>query len=159
VHVRPTAGLSTRLIAIGVAPFVGGFILSRCKPAAPIVGLIPCPVHAITGVPCPACGGTRTFTALAEGGSPWRAGNTPLVLYAALLTLVGVVLRASPKRRRKAAEECVSGALQEMRCRPGLTVAIALLVALPPWIAALRMDGGRSGAGDGHSPRADETRC
>jgi len=158
-YVRPSAGLSTRLIAIGVAPFVGGFILSRFKPAAPMVRLIPCPVRAVTGVPCPACGGTRTFTSLAQGGSPWRSGNAPLVLYAALLTVAGVALRASPKKRRAVAEECVSGALEEMRRRPGLTIAFALLVALPPWIAALRMEGAPSSTGERHFPRVDAQQC
>ena len=154
---RRTFGLSTRLIALGVTPFIGGFVLSRFGRAASTLSLLPCPVRAVTGVPCPACGGTRTFTALAEGRSAWRKGNAPLVLYAAGLTLAGIALRAAPRRRRDKVEAGVAGLLEEMRRRPGLTVGMALLVALPPWIAALRMEGGRSGASDSH--RAKGARC
>ncbi len=134
-------GLSARLFVLGLAPFIGGWVLSRSRRTAATLRLVPCPVRAVTGLPCPACGGTRTFTALAEGRSAWRSGNAPLVLYAAGLTVAGVVLRVAPKSLRREIVAGVAGALEEMRRRPGPTIAIALLAALPPWIAALRMDG------------------
>jgi hypothetical protein len=71
--------------------------------------------------------------------------------------LAGIALRAAPRRRRAKVEAGVAGLFEQMQRRPGLTIGIALLVALPPWIAALRMEGGRSGAGD--SRGAKGARC
>jgi hypothetical protein len=137
-----TDGLSARLFLLGVTPFIGGWVLSRSRRTAGTLSLFPCPVRFVTGVPCPACGGTRTFTALAAGRPGWRNGNTPLVLYAAGMIVAGGALRAAPTSLRGEIEAGVADALEEMRRRPALTIAIACLAALPPWIAALRMDRG-----------------
>lgn len=132
--------LSARLFFLGLTPFMGGWVLSRSGRAAATLRLVPCPVRVVTGVPCPACGATRTFTTLAGGGRTWCSGNTPLVIYAAGLAAAGVALGAAPRSLRGEIEAGVAGALGEMRRRPALTIAIALLAALPPWMAALRMD-------------------
>ena len=57
-------------------------------------GLLACPFHALTAVPCPTCGTTRAFLALAEldPAAAWRASAFGTVFFAALLLGVGRTL-------------------------------------------------------------------
>ena len=55
------------------------------------VGLV-CPLHAMTGVPCPTCGSTRALVALGQF-HPWEAFLwNPLVTLGAFLFLIGGLL-------------------------------------------------------------------
>mgnify|MGYP006298619631 CR=1 FL=1 len=53
--------------------------------------LIPCAFHRFTGVPCPFCGFTRAFHAMAVGawGEAFRGCPAGAVLYLAMLVVIG----------------------------------------------------------------------
>ncbi len=47
----------------------------------------PCPLHALTGIPCPSCGTTRGFVALLHGDIRAAAAFNPLVMAGILAAL------------------------------------------------------------------------
>jgi hypothetical protein len=51
-----------------------------------------CPLHALTGIPCPACGGTRAALALASGAPAEALALNPLLILA--LPAAGLMLLA-----------------------------------------------------------------
>jgi hypothetical protein len=53
---------------------MGAVLAVACKPLLPVAARLtaPCALHALTGVPCFACGTTRAALALAHGDG-WRA--------------------------------------------------------------------------------------
>ncbi|MGD8377477.1 MAG: DUF2752 domain-containing protein [Acidobacteriota bacterium] len=53
--------------------------------------LTPCPLHALTGLPCLSCGGTRSFMAFARFDVPEAIAMNPLVAALAAITAVYVV--------------------------------------------------------------------
>ena len=72
------AGAEDRSLALVLATGAAASLLF--VPLVPrIAPFVPaCALHALTGVPCPACGTTRALVALAQG-DPWRAlGWNPL---------------------------------------------------------------------------------
>jgi hypothetical protein len=67
------------LAGAAAAPFASAF-----EAGAP-----PCAFHALTGVPCPTCGGTRALLALARLDVPAALAWNPLVTAAALVFVLG----------------------------------------------------------------------
>jgi hypothetical protein len=89
------AGLA--LLAAGALPFA----------VAPVVhgldGLdAPCPFLAVTGLPCPLCGGTRAVALAAQGDAAFLKYGAVWVVVLVALTLAGVVALAGrlPALRR-----------------------------------------------------------
>lgn len=74
------------LLALGCAPFAIGAVIPRDG-----VGLIPtCPFRAITGLPCPLCGGTRAFAWAARGDAGFLSYNGFWVFVALALIAAGL---------------------------------------------------------------------
>ena len=92
-----TTRLGALLLGLGAAPFVAGAALTGAD--APRV----CPFSAVTGVPCPLCGSTRSFSLAAAGDPAFLQFNAVWVAVAAALVLAGaalLVLAASGRRPR-----------------------------------------------------------
>ncbi|MCI0657730.1 MAG: DUF2752 domain-containing protein [Acidobacteria bacterium] len=116
-------------------PLVFGALAILCAAASAILLRIPearlpaslhCPFLALTGLPCPTCGGTRAFAALA-GGNLWRALLlNPLVT----VTVVGVFAAAAGSlwRRltRRPALRCALSRGEAIALRGGVAAALAL---------------------------------
>jgi hypothetical protein len=83
-----------------------------------------CPLHSLTGIPCPACGSTRALAALAAAHPLVALANNPLV---ALLAPGAVVLGLVTAACRLAGWRLVSFRL-ERREETAARVAAALLV-------------------------------
>jgi hypothetical protein len=95
-------------------------------------GIILCPFRALTGYPCPGCGMTRAFSAIAHG-EPWRAVRynplSPLLFLAAIVIWVGAaatILNWTSVRASVA------------RLRPNtFAFNVALLIVLVWWVTRL----------------------
>ena len=92
----------THLLAAPAAVAAGAVVAVGAAVTAGRVGVPltpPCPLHALTGLWCPLCGGTRAVQALASGDVPAAAGANVLVLLAVPLLLLAwgrwTALRAS----------------------------------------------------------------
>jgi hypothetical protein len=82
------------LIVAGCLPFAVGRVISR--DGAHFVP--PCPFRAITGLPCPLCGGTRAFAWVARGDGGFLHYNAFWVLVAVALIVAGVFVLASGRQ-------------------------------------------------------------
>lgn len=74
--------------------FLWGGAALACAAAAPFArdlsaGTPECAFRALTGVPCPTCGGTRAFLALANLDIPVALAWNPLVTLVAIVFVVG----------------------------------------------------------------------
>ena len=73
-------------------------IYTLCQPAADwLLGLYQCPIHALTGLLCPGCGGTRSIKALLQGRGVLAVHENPaavLLVLAALLRYLEGILQA-----------------------------------------------------------------
>jgi len=58
-----------------------------------------CPLHVVTGVPCPACGGTRAAMALFRGAPGEAFALNPLVTVALPIGLIAIIARLVWQRR------------------------------------------------------------
>ncbi|MFJ9389857.1 DUF2752 domain-containing protein [Nocardioides sp. NPDC101246] len=82
---------------------VGGIVIASLLPAGGIEdGPVLCPFRAITGLPCPGCGLTRSWVYLMHGdiGSSLASNWFGPVLILAILVLAVVAVRARISRRR-----------------------------------------------------------
>ncbi len=85
--------------------------------------LLPCLFHAVTGLYCPGCGGTRAAALLLQGNLPGSLYYHPLVLYGAALYLWYMVSNT--------VEYASRGRVRiGMRYRKGYTVAAVVILAV-----------------------------
>ncbi|WP_424216454.1 DUF2752 domain-containing protein (plasmid) [Streptomyces sp. BI20] len=106
----PEAGRAPRrhriaLAALTVLAAAGLWYTARHDPGAPGTLFPPCPWHAVTGLDCPACGGTRMVRALLYGdldaaarANPALLAVSPLALAACLRLLWTTGVRGRPWR-------------------------------------------------------------
>lgn len=98
---------------------------------------LPCGFHAMTGLPCPLCGGTRAAHAILRGDFPRANSLNPLayLALAAVVALASVLLIEAARQRRITDWEALIR--RQLRWAP---VAILLLVAwwIPHILLALR---------------------
>jgi len=79
------------LLGLGCAPFAIGATLPRDG-----VSLMPpCPFRAVTGLPCPLCGGTRAFAWAARGDTGFLSYNGFWVFVAVAMIVAGVFVLAT----------------------------------------------------------------
>ena len=78
-------------------PAGGAWLLSALQQAAPGRRLFLCPLRAITGIPCPLCGGTTAAISLARGevgealvANPFAVVGAAIVVLAPMLYWSGV---------------------------------------------------------------------
>jgi hypothetical protein len=76
------------LVAAGGLPFAAGAVI----PAEGLTFAPGCPFRAVTGLPCPMCGGTRAFAHVARGDGAFLHYNAFWVLVAAALIVAGVIV-------------------------------------------------------------------
>lgn len=83
-------------------------------------GIALCPFHAVTGLPCPLCGGTRSVVALFTGDPVLSLKYNPLVCIGSVLFPAYVFARLAGERSRRAVD----------RLSPVLEVALAVAVVM-----------------------------
>jgi hypothetical protein len=76
------------LVAAGCLPFAAGALI----PAEGLTFAPGCPFRAVTGLPCPMCGGTRAFAHVARGDGAFLHYNAFWVLVAAALIVAGLIV-------------------------------------------------------------------
>ena len=94
---RPATRDDRTLVALGAASAVAATALAlAAAPLAPLVArrLSGCVFHALTGLPCPACGSTRAVLALLAGDPLAALAFTPLVTIG--LAAAGAFALAAP---------------------------------------------------------------
>lgn len=117
------------LLAILLAAAFGAGLLLWFPPARN--GFYPrCPVHALTGLLCPGCGGTRALAALLRGHVGEALGWNALVAWAAMLllpagVLVAITTRLWPDR--------ISRATFDRWQQPLATVGLAVAMLFTFW--------------------------
>lgn len=105
---NPSPELQPRVAAmssteITAALGVGGIVVATLLPTGGIEdGPVLCPFRALTGLPCPGCGLTRSWVYLMHGdlGSALASNWFGPVLIVAVIALTVVALRARISRRR-----------------------------------------------------------
>jgi hypothetical protein len=130
--------LAAGLVATGAAPFLAAWVLGKSRPLSRAAASYKCPIRSATGVPCPACGATRAFSAAVAGRRSWRSHNAPAVAYAVTLILAGCGLMLLPTSIRDETSRRLQRFISSLRGRPVATAILTSGIALPPWIAALR---------------------
>jgi hypothetical protein len=135
---HPGSRLALGMALAGLVPFLAGWLLGKSRCPGLIFG-VPCPIRATFGIPCPACGSTRAFVSVAAGDGEWRRYNFPAVIYAVGLIGAAAALTMAPMDRGDQVARALEGHAIRLRSSLKLTLITALIVATPPWLAALRM--------------------
>jgi hypothetical protein len=133
--------LALTMIAAGALPFLGGILLHESWLASSAMDHVSCPIRSLTKIPCPSCGATTAFVALASGELDLRRHNFVVVGYAAALSIAGVYLYSAPRRVRDGLAATLTGQARRLRSRPLTTAILTTIVALPAWFCALRAVG------------------
>lgn len=128
-----------RLIVLGLAPFAAGSLAARSSRLERMASVVRCPLRWATGIPCPACGSTRTFVAFARLDPDWREENPMAVLYAATIVGLGGGLLMLPERQRRRLGDDAADIARRLRHRPWLSVLVVAVAAVPPWLCAIRL--------------------
>ena len=76
---------------------IGAAVLSLMQYAAPQRRLFLCPLRAVTGVPCPMCGGSTAAISLARLDIPGALVANPFAVAGAIALVVLPLLIASPR--------------------------------------------------------------
>lgn len=109
----------TRSALTATAFAAGAAALSAGQAAAPDRTLFLCPLRAVTGLPCPLCGGTTAAIALARFDLPAALAANPIVVATAVLVVLAPVAAVLGVRRSAG--------------RVRTAVAVAGLVAAQLW--------------------------
>lgn len=86
VSLRPA-----RLVAAGV------LAAAAVRPLLPVEPVPPCPLRALTGIPCPMCGMTRSVTAAVHGDIGHSIALSPFGIAAVVLALVVLLVPRLPR--------------------------------------------------------------
>jgi len=129
---------AVRLIVLGLTPFAAGFFAARSSRLERLASVARCPLRWATGIPCPACGSTRTFVAFARLDPDWREENPVVLLYAATIAGLGGGLLVLPERQRRRLAEHAADIARRLRHRTWLPVLVVVVAAVPPWLYAIR---------------------
>ena len=81
-----------------IAPIAGAFLYNQGY-QVPFLG---CPIRHLTGIPCPTCGMTRSFMAIAHGDLPQAVAYhlfSPVVFLFFIVTAIHLVLELRAQRR------------------------------------------------------------
>ena len=131
----PAASVPTALYAAAV-----GAVLAAVVARAMIDGRIwhpGCGFRSVTGLPCPACGGTHALAALGSGDVPAALASPPLVaLVAFTLVALAVVARGATLLHRGSA----FGRLLSRRPRGRRLMACAGVAVVANWVYLLAGD-------------------
>ena len=120
-----------------------GLALTGATLAVPIAatglpGLLPgCPVLAITGLPCPTCGGTRAVHLLFEGDPDFLRYNPVWAVVVAVAWAGAAVLAWRTLRGKTPIATTMAPALAWVRARPAVLVATAGALAAAGWVMAM----------------------
>jgi hypothetical protein len=93
-------GWRIRLIKLGLfsAPLLGAYFYSHTNCNSPLF----CPIKALTGIPCPGCGMTRGFMAIASGNLREAIGYnlfSPILFLGFALTVIHLFLEIVSRRK------------------------------------------------------------
>lgn len=105
VAARPASRLTLGIVELVLTLFVAsaGLVGGRLYPYWKQHLYVPCPLLDLTGIPCPACGGTRAIAALAQGAwldaLSWNPGVALAGSVALLWLPLGTFLLLRPSSR------------------------------------------------------------
>jgi hypothetical protein len=126
-----------------VAPLAaGGAVLlaaaaAGAAPPAAMALVPPCPLHALTGLWCPLCGGTRAVAALGSGDVGAAVAANVLVVLVAVPVAAVVWVRWVVRRHRDSAARVLDPSTRTLALAAALLGVFAVLRNLPAgqWFA------------------------
>ena len=117
---------------------LSGAALAAPVAAAGPAGLLPgCPVLAITGIPCPTCGGTRAVHLLFEGDPDFLRYNAFWAVVVAIAWAWSALMLWRTLRGRPALGPVVASAIGGLRARPAAIALGAVALAAVGWVTAM----------------------